>query len=28
MYLLSEDLSIEDFTMFFENSLRGELTDN
>jgi len=28
MYLLSEDLSIEDFKMFFENPLRGELTDN
>lgn len=28
MYLLSEDLSTEDFIMFFEKSLRGELTDN
>ena len=27
MYLLSHGLSAEDFTMFFENSLRGELTD-
>ena len=27
MYLLSQDLSVEDFTMFFEKSLRGELTD-
>ena len=28
MYLLSEDLSVEDFKIFFEKPLRGELTDN
>ena len=27
MYLLNEDLSNDDFKIFFENSLRGELTD-